>query len=121
MRKVKISGVEYHSANTQAGIEDFLIRSGLIKTPEFRKADNCEAALFISWYESLGYKQLREPDYSAKSYKDGWGICVRYYYERDAIATRRSGRMPAEEFEQAFLKKILKPLGMPKMHTGARC
>jgi len=121
MRKVKISGIEYHSANTQQGIEDFLIRSGLIKTPETHKTGSVEAALFISWFESLGYKQLREPDYSAKSYKDGWGICVRYYYERDAIATRRSGRMPAEEFEQAFLKKILKPVGMPKMHTGARC
>jgi hypothetical protein len=121
MRKVQISGVEFHSANTQQGLEDFLIRSGLIKTLEHRKAENCKASLFISWYESLGYKQLREPDYSAKYYSDGWGICVRYYYEPDAIATRRSGRMPAEEFEQAFLKKIQMPVGMPKMHMGVMC
>jgi len=121
MKKIKSQGVEYHSANTQQGLEDFLIRSGLIKTPETHKTGGVEAALFISWYESLGYKQLREPDYSAKYYSDGWGICVRYYYEPDAIATRRSGRMPAEEFEQAFLKKIQMPVGMPKMHMGVMC
>ena len=121
MQIVRIKGTEYHSAKSQAEVEQFLADSGLVKTGQNHKQGDTLLAMFNSPFPSFGYKQYCEPEYTAKSYQDGWGICVKYFYEEDAIAPQKGGRMTAEEFAQKFTKSRANPVNVGKVYGGQRC
>jgi hypothetical protein len=121
MQIVRIKGTEYHSAKTQAEVEQFLADSGLVKTGRHQKHGDTLLAMFNSPFRSFGYKQYCEPEYTARDYKDGWGICVKYFYEEDAISPPKGGRMTAEQFVQKFTKNNTYPVNVGKVYGGQRC
>jgi hypothetical protein len=68
MQIVRIKGTEYHSAKSQAEVEQFLADSGLVKTGQNHKQGDTLLAMFNSPFPSFGYKQYCEPEYTAKSW-----------------------------------------------------